>query len=166
MSGSSPTPDGRKGRLPPRWVITAFWHAHRAVVRVTGGRFGLWRPKPNGWGTLRLTATGRRSGQPRTVLLGYFVDGEDLVTMAMNGWGPAEPAWWLNLQANPDATVETRDGVRRVRARRADGAERERLWARWGEIDANLETWAARRPRETAVVVFEPRSDAAPPPAA
>ena len=82
--------------------------------------------------------------------------------MAMNGWGPAEPAWWLNLQANPDAVVRTRDGVRPVRARRAQGQERERLWARWAEIDTNLDDFAARRPHETAVVVLEPRDGAAP----
>ncbi len=68
----------------------------------------------SGWGTLRLTTTGRRTGQPRHVILGYLEDGPNLVTLAMNGWDPAEPAWWLNLQANPEATMETADGhVRR-----------------------------------------------------
>ena len=74
----------------------------------------------------------------------------------MNGWGAAEPAWWLNLQAHPDATAQTRDGARPVRARRAEGSERERLWARWAGIDKNLDAYAARRPAETAVVVLEP----------
>lgn len=134
----------------------AFWHAHRLVLRATGGRVGLWRPKPGGWGALRLTTTGRRSGQPRQVVLGYVEDGDDLVTMAMNGWSPGEPAWWLNLQANPDAVIETRDGVRPVRARRAVGRERERLWARLAEIDHDLDQYAARRPTQTAVVVLEP----------
>ncbi len=146
-----------KARLPPRWFVVAFWHGHRALLRATGGRFGLWRPKPDGWGTVRLTTTGRRTGEPRTVVVGYFEDGPDLVTMAMNGWGPAEPAWWLNLQANPDAVAQTRDGTRPVRARRAEGEERRRLWARWAEIDEHLEEYAARRPHETAVVVLEPR---------
>jgi deazaflavin-dependent oxidoreductase (nitroreductase family) len=72
-------------------------------------------------------------------------------------WGAAEPAWWLNLQADPDATAKTRDGTRSVRARRAQGAERDRLWSRWAEIDTNLDAYAARRPTETAVVVLEPR---------
>lgn len=135
----------------------AFWHAHRALVNITHGRLGLWRPKPGGWGALRLTTVGRRSGRARAVLVGYFEDGDNLVTMAMNGWGEAEPAWWLNLQAQPDTTVRTRDGVRSVRAHRAEGAERQRLWSRWGAIDKNLAEFAARRPRETAVVVFEPR---------
>jgi deazaflavin-dependent oxidoreductase (nitroreductase family) len=146
--------------LPPRWFVVAFWHVHRGLVRLTHARLGLWRPKPDGWGTLRLTTTGRRTGRRRQVLVGYFEDGRDLVTMAMNGWGAAEPSWWLNLQAHPDATVETRDGPRRVRARSAAGAERERLWSRWAAIDKNLEAYAARRPTETAVVVLEPRDGA------
>jgi deazaflavin-dependent oxidoreductase (nitroreductase family) len=133
-----------------------FWHGHRALVRATRGRLGLWRPKPDGWGALWLTTTGRRTGRPRSVLVGYVEDGDDLVTMAMNGWGAGEPAWWLNLQAQPEATAQTRDGPRRVRAHRAQGVERERLWSRWGEIDKNLEHYAARRPSETAVVVLEP----------
>ena len=151
----------RRGRaiLPPRWFVVAFWHAHRALVRTTRGRVGLWRPKPNGWGALWLTTTGRRSGQPRQVLVGYIEDGDNLVTMAMNGWGPPEPAWWLNLQAHPQAVVELAGGDRReVLSRPAAGAERERLWQRWRELDASLDSYAARRPRETAVVVLEPRA--------
>lgn len=131
-------------------------------MRVTGARFGLWRPKRGGWGTLRLTTTGRRSGIPRQVVVGYVEDGRNLVTMAMNGWGPAEPAWWLNLQAHPEAIAQTCDGARQVRARAARGEERERLWSRWAEIDKNLDDYAARRPNETAVVVLEP-CDAAEP---
>lgn len=144
-------------RLPPRWFVLSFWHAHRALLRVTGGRFGLWRPKQGGWGALRLTTTGRRTGKPRPVVVGYIEADGNLVTMAMNGWNPAEPAWWLNLQEHPDALVQTRDGTWTVRARRAEGVERERLWSRWAEVDQGLESYAARRPHETAVVVLEPR---------
>lgn len=146
-----------KARLPPRWFIVGFWRAHRRVVRATGGRRGLWAPRPGKWGALRLTTTGRRSGEPRSVIVGYYVDGPNLVTMAMNGWGAAEPAWWLNLQAEPQAVLELAGGARReVRARAAAGEERERLWQRWRELDRNLDAYAARRPHETAVVVFEP----------
>jgi F420H(2)-dependent quinone reductase len=149
-------------RLPPRWFVVMFWQGHRALVRLTRGRFGLWRPKPDGWGTLRLTTTGRRTGLPRQVVVGYFEDGRNLITMAMNGWGVAEPAWWQNLQAHPEAIAQTRDGVRRVRAHRAQAGERERLWSRWAEIDKNLDAYAALRPTETAVVVLEPRDTAGP----
>jgi deazaflavin-dependent oxidoreductase (nitroreductase family) len=54
---------------------------------------------------VRLTTVGRRSGEPRTVIVGYYEDGPNLLTMAMNGWGAPEPAWWLNLQAHPETVV-------------------------------------------------------------
>ena len=155
-------PDERKTRpprLPPRWFVRFFWSAHRDLYRVTAGRIGLWRPKGNRWGAMRLTAIGRQTGRPRSVIIGYFEDGPDLVTMAMNGWGDGEPAWWLNLQAHPDAEVRLPDGPRLVRARAAAGEERSRLWDRWREIDKNLDAYAALRSTETAVVIFEPRPE-------
>jgi F420H(2)-dependent quinone reductase len=146
-------------RLPPRWFIRLAWSVHRGLYRVTGGRVGIWRPKANRWGTLRLTTTGRRTGRERSVILGYVEDGPNLVTMAMNGWADGEPAWWLNLQAHPDATVNLVDGPRLVRGHAAEGDERVRLWARWREIDANLDAYAALRSSETAVVILEPRPE-------
>jgi deazaflavin-dependent oxidoreductase (nitroreductase family) len=148
----------RGARLPPRWFIRLFWSTHRAVYRITGGRLGLWRPKEGRWGTLRLTTTGRRTGRPRSVIVGYFQDGPNLVTLAMNGWADPEPAWWLNLQTQPEATVELVGETHAVRARAAQGAERSRLWARWSEIDRQLDAYAARRSAPTAVVILEPRS--------
>ena len=84
---------------------------------------------------MRLKTVGRRSGRERHAILGYFEDGPNLITMAMNGWGEPEPAWWLNLQADPDTTVELADGPRAVRGRAATPEERPRLWARWAEYD-------------------------------
>jgi len=104
-----------------------------------------------------LTTIGRRTGDEREVILGYFEDGPNLVTMAMNGWADAEPAWWLNLQAQPDARVVVREGTRLVHARAAQGDERSRLWSRWREIDTGLDSLAALRSSETAVVILEPR---------
>jgi len=151
----------RPARLPPRWIIRTAWKVHRAMYAVTGGRLGLRPQTATTWGMMRLRTTGRRSGKERHVILGYFEDGPDLVTMAMNGWGDPEPAWWLNLQAQPLTTVEVRGGQRRVRGRAATPEERPRLWARWAAYDGpdKLESWAARRSRETAVVILEPVSD-------
>ncbi|MGI8518691.1 MAG: nitroreductase/quinone reductase family protein [Acidimicrobiia bacterium] len=150
--------DARKqqARVPPRWFVRLAWYTHRGLYRVTGGRLGLWRPKGNRWGTMRLTTIGRRTGQSRSVILGYFEDGPNLVTMAMNGWADGEPAWWLNLQAHPVARVSLTDGTRTVRGREAEGEERSRLWARWREIDKKLDAYAALRSGETAVVILEP----------
>jgi deazaflavin-dependent oxidoreductase (nitroreductase family) len=145
--------------LPPRWFVRGAWVAHRAIHRFTGGRRGLAVPKARQIGYLRLTTVGRRSGKRRAAILGYVEDGQNLVTLAMNGWASPEPAWWLNLQSRPDALVELKTGPSAVRARAAVGDERDRLWALlrersgYGDHDA----FAMRRAHETAVVVFEPR---------
>lgn len=143
--------------LPPRWFIHVAWRVHRAIYRFSRGRRGLWPPTARRWGVMRLTCTGRRSGKARSVILAYFEDGADLVTIAMNGWGRPEPAWWLNLRSSPDATVDLVDGPRAVRARVAKGEERTRLWARWRQVQYRLDDHAALRPTETAVVILEPR---------
>ena len=145
--------------LPPRWFVRGAWVGHRAIYRLSGGRRGLWLPRAGKWGTMRLTTIGRHSGKERSAILGYIEDGANLVTLAMNGWAPAEPAWWLNLQAHPDVTVELADGKRAVRGRPAEGVELERLWARFRaqrEWGADVDRFATRRSLETAVVVLEP----------
>lgn len=145
--------------VPPRWFVTTAWKVHRRMVRVSGGRRGLWAPKPGKWGTLRLSVPGRKTGVERGVILGYIEDGPDLVTLAMNGWAAPEPAWWLNLLAHPEAQVDLEDGSRPVVAHAATGEERERLWARWREVNDKLDDFATRRPTETAVVVLAPRPE-------
>jgi len=159
MTKPPPTEPTPRAPLPPRWFIRTFWALHRAVYRWSGGRRGLRRPSETRWGMMRLTTLGRRSGQERHAIVAYFEDGPNLVTMAMNGWGQAEPAWWLNIQAHPDVSVQLLDGPRAVHGRAATPDERPGLWARWATYDGeeNLESWAARRPRETAVVILEPR---------
>ena len=147
----------RVPRIPPRWFVRFAWYTHRALYRVTGGRIGLWRARFDRWGTLRLTTIGRRTQQERSVILGYLEDGPNLVTMAMNGWADGEPAWWLNLQAHPNARVDLADGPRLVKARAAAGAERSHLWAKWRDVEPNLDGYAALRSSETAVVILEPR---------
>ena len=150
----------RTGARPaPRFLLRIFWALHRAIYRGSGGRIGLSRPQAGKrFGMLRLTTVGRKSGQRRQAMVGYYPDGANLVTLAMNGWGRAEPAWWLNLQADPEATVELADGPRTVRAREAMGSERDRLWVAfqdypgWGDVDS----LSQYRLGSTAVVVFEP----------
>jgi deazaflavin-dependent oxidoreductase (nitroreductase family) len=147
--------------LPPRWFIRLAWVVHRAIYRVTGGRHGLRLPTPGRAGMLRLTTVGRRSGKERAVILAYYEDGPNLVTLAMNGWGVGEPAWWLNLLARPEAQATLKDGTRSVRARAAQGEEHQRLWdgfraySGWGD---DINAYARLRPTETAVVVLEPQA--------
>jgi F420H(2)-dependent quinone reductase len=145
--------------LPPRWFVRAAWIAHRAIYSITRGRSGLRRPTAEHWGMLRLRTTGRRSGRERLAILAYIEDGTNLVTTAMNGWADPEPAWWLNLVANPDAGVDLVDGTRLVRGRAASGDERARLWAVLAGYNARRDAYAARRSRPTQVVILEPRTD-------
>ena len=152
----------RKPPQVPRWLVRTIWIGHRAAYSLTRGRFGLRPATSSQWGMLRLTTIGRRSGQSRVAILGFIEDGRNLVSPAMNGWADPEPAWWLNLQANPDTTVELPDGSKRaVTARAATGDERRRLWARLVDLGSSAYTdaSAALRSRETAIVVFEPRLD-------
>lgn len=153
---TEPTP--KKPFMPPRWVARLAWFIHRSLYRVSDGRLGLRPPRPDRFGLMRMTTTGRHTGRERPVMLGYIEDGPDLVTLAMNGWAADEPAWWLNLQAHPDGTVDLVDGPRKVTGRRATGDDRERLWARWQELDDKLDAYASLRPTETTVVILETSS--------
>jgi deazaflavin-dependent oxidoreductase (nitroreductase family) len=148
----------RSPKLPPAWFKHAFWRGHRALYRLSGGRF-LWTPaSKRGWGAAGLTTIGRKSGKERSVIIGYLEDGPNLIALAMNGWDEGHPAWWLNLEAHPDAVVRlARQDPRPVHTRLAAGDERERLWQRWLEIEPEIDTYAHRRSVETPIVVFEPR---------
>lgn len=148
----------RTPRVPPPWFVHTAWRVHRGLYRLSRGRFLWTTSNKRGWGALRLTTTGRKTGQERSVIIGYLEDGPNIVALAMNGWDEGHPAWWLNLEAHPDAVVRLAGGQpRAVRARASAGRERDRLWHRWTAVDPNLETFAVRRSTYTPVVVLEPR---------
>ncbi|HEY7875889.1 MAG TPA: nitroreductase/quinone reductase family protein [Actinomycetota bacterium] len=147
----------RSPRLPPPWFIHFAWRVHRALYRLSGGRFLWTTSNKRGWGALRLTTTGRKSGQERSVIVGYLEDGPNLVLLAMNGWDEGHPAWWLNLEAHPNAVVRIADEEeRRVHALQIVGEERERLWRRWTAVNPQLDGYAARRSTTTPVIVLRP----------
>jgi deazaflavin-dependent oxidoreductase (nitroreductase family) len=145
--------------IVPRWIVRTIWKVHRTLFSATRGRLGLRGAGPGQWGMLRLTTIGRRTGKTRVAIIGFIEDGPNLVTPAMNGWADPEPAWWLNLQANPQATVELTSGVRHVVARAANPDERARLWARYLALGSSAfnDASAALRSSETALVILEPR---------
>ena len=153
----------RPPRVPPPWFVHAAWRAHRALYRISGGRFLWTTSNKRGWGALRLTTIGRKSGQERSVIIGYLEDGPDLVAIAMNGWDEGHPAWWRNLEAHPDAVIRlAHEQPRLVRARASAGEERDRLWKRWVAVDPRLDAYAVRRSTKTPVIVLEPRDDVRP----
>lgn len=128
---------------------------HQWLYVKTDGRIGA---SLAGRPMLLLRTVGRRSGQPRTNALLHIPTGTGWAVFASTGGGPKHPGWFHNLLADPD--VEVQIGRRRipVRARVAEGQERERLWARGNEVnDGSYDTYQSRTDRVIPVVVLEPR---------
>jgi deazaflavin-dependent oxidoreductase (nitroreductase family) len=131
-----------------------FTGLNATIYRATGGRLlGSFDGNP----VLLLHHVGRRSGEPRVTPLLYLGDGEDLVIVGSMGGTPRHPAWVHNLQARPDAEVEVGRERRAVRARVAEGPDRERLWPRLVERYPAFRAYQARTDREIPVVILSPR---------
>jgi F420H(2)-dependent quinone reductase len=124
------------------------------LYRLSGGRVGN---KIGRAPVLLLTTTGRRSGQQRTVPVLYLADGERLIVIGSNAGNVREPAWSLNLKANPDAEVEIGRARRTVRARVAEGDERSELWRRMNEQYEGFDDYETRTSRDIAVFVLDAR---------
>ncbi|MDP9454588.1 MAG: nitroreductase family deazaflavin-dependent oxidoreductase [Actinobacteria bacterium] len=151
---------GSRGRTygrPIAAVQRAATKLHAALFRATGGRVG--GSVPGSGPVLLLTTNGRKTGRERTVPLLYFRDGEDLVLVASNGGTASHPTWWLNLRANPVATVEVGDRRLRVRAREASPEEKGRLWPRLVEMYGGYQGYQEKTDREIPVVILHPEID-------
>lgn len=129
---------------------------HTRVYRLSGGRLGGTFPGGGKPPILLLDHVGRRSGTPRTTPLIYLEDFADLVVVASYGGAPKHPSWWLNLRAAPETTVQVGAERRRVRAREADGEERERLWPRVVGIYLDYAVYQERAARRIPLVVLSP----------
>ena len=142
---------------PPRPVLRILWSLHRGLRRVTGGRIGTRRATGEGLGTLFLHTIGRKSGQSRTNGLFYIVDGQDLIVVASNAGDTTDPAWALNLRAQPAADVEIGGERRSVYAREASAEEVSRLWPRLVAANADYDAYRATAGRRIPVFILEPR---------
>jgi len=105
---------------------------------------------------LLLITTGRKSGKERITPLLYLEDGEDFVIVASNGGTSGHPAWWLNLQAKPEANVEVGGEKVRVRTEETTGEEKRRLWDRVVEMYPTYEDYQRRTDREIPVILLKP----------
>jgi deazaflavin-dependent oxidoreductase (nitroreductase family) len=143
--------------IPPRWLYETGWALHRALFAATGGRLGASSASGDRLGTLFLITTGRRTGAPHRTGLNYLEDGTNLAVVASNAGADRDPAWWLNLRAQPDAEVQIGPLRRPIRARLADVAERQRLWPRFVRATAMYEAYRHAAGREIPVVILEPR---------
>src|SRR5438105_11504595 len=81
----------RPPKHPPPWFVHVAWRVHRALYRLSGGRFLWTTSNKRGWGALRLATIGRKSGQERSVIIRCLEDGPNLVAIAMNGWDEGIP---------------------------------------------------------------------------
>jgi len=138
-------------------IIKTMAAIHEFWYRLSGGLLGgsiMGRP------ILLLTTTGRKTGARRTTPLMYLEDGENLVIIASNGGNPRHPAWWLNLEQNPQAEVQLRSEKRRVKSEEATGEERERLWRAVVEIYSGYEGYQKTTDRQIPVVILRPEAEA------
>jgi F420H(2)-dependent quinone reductase len=139
------------------WPVTRrLMAAHTALYKASGGRIGHTAP---GLPTmLLLDHVGAKSGKRRTAPLLYFRDGDDLVIVASKGGYPKHPAWFHNLKANPETSVQVGRERRAVRARVASEAERERLWPMAVRSYRGYRDYQERsKGRTIPLVVLEPR---------
>jgi deazaflavin-dependent oxidoreductase (nitroreductase family) len=141
-----------------RDVFVRYWTSlHEGVYRATGGRL---LNATLGMLTVELITVGRRSGLPRTTMLtSPWQEGATLVLVASNGGDGRNPDWFHNLVANPDVEVVVVGQRRDLRARVADGDERERLWSKVSRTYPGYRLYQAKTARRLPVVVLEPRPD-------
>jgi deazaflavin-dependent oxidoreductase (nitroreductase family) len=125
--------------------IIAEFHANGGTV---GGPFA-------GAPMLLLTTTGARSGEQRTTPLVYLPDGDRLVVIASKGGAPTHPAWYHNLVAHPDVTVEVGSEMLPVRAAVLSGEERDRLYARQAALRPAFAEYQAKTTRRIPVVALQ-----------
>ena len=125
---------------------------HKCVYRLTGGKIGGRIGKLP---VLLLTTIGRKSGQPRTQPLAYTRAGNGYAVIASKGGAHQHPLWYLNLRANPLAEVRVGRETRKVRARDAEGEERERLWRALADLYPGYDRYAQKTSRRIPVVVLE-----------
>ena len=145
------------GLIDRSWpVLRRLMGAHTRVYRLTNGMIGHEFP-----GTppmLLLDHVGARSGTKRTTPLVYVDDSPNVVLVASKGGHAKNPAWYHNLRANPDTTIQVGAEVRPVHARVASSEERARLWPKAVSFYKPYAGYQKKTTREIPLVVLEPRS--------
>jgi F420H(2)-dependent quinone reductase len=153
MTEKKATPEAKDLSRPANLALKLGTIVHSGVYRATGGKLlGRMGQSP----ILLLNTIGRKSGKMRATPLLYVVDGEDFVIIASKGGTPSNPARYLNLKADPDATVEIRDRKVRVRAEEVDGQEKERLWQQMAEMYPTYDDYQKKTKREIPLLVLHP----------
>jgi deazaflavin-dependent oxidoreductase (nitroreductase family) len=148
----TPPPFPRPGSVGIK-LLNAMTGANVKLYRLSGGRLG---GKVSGAPVLLLDHIGRKSGRRRTTPVLYMPDGDDLIIVASRAGSDSDPAWWLNLKANPETTVQVGSQRRRVLARQATPEEKRRLWPRLVDAYSDYAVYQRRTVREIPVIVLVP----------
>ncbi len=131
---------------------------HVALYRRTGGRIGGHLPGWNQARILLLDHTGAKTGTRRTSPLMYHEDDVTVAVVASKGGQPTHPAWFHNLKANPDTTIQIGSVVRTVRARVATDEERDRLWPKFVAFYPGYDFFQSHaKSRKIPIVILDPR---------
>lgn len=133
---------------------------HLLIYRATGGFLG-GKVRLRTAQILLLTTRGRKTGKARTVPLLTFQDARDWIIIASHGGLDQPPAWWLNLQHDPQALVQIGRRKLRVWAEQADEANRERLWQRFVREFPGYEDYRRRTSRRIPIVILHPADERA-----
>ena len=145
--------DAPQADSPFWWIWERFTSVHATLYRLSRGRVG---GDYNGAPIVLVDSVGRKSGKRRThPLIAREIDG-NLVIVASKGGVDRHPAWYLNLMARPETEANWRGERRRVRAREAEGEERDRLWQQMVEVYRPYAHYQSRTERRIPVIVLEP----------
>jgi len=134
-------------------MLRIFSRIHIFVYRRTGGAIG---GQIYGNRMLLLTTTGRTTGQQRTTPLAYLAAGDAMIIIAGAAGAAKHPAWWLNLVADPHATIQVGPRTLAVVARRAEGADHARLWPAVKKMNPFYGQYELITDRDIPVVILEP----------
>lgn len=141
--------------MPSDFALRTMNTIHRTMMTLSGGMLG-WTA--GNMPVLELTTTGRKSGQRRsTMLTSPWQDGDRMAIIASAGGNDTHPAWFLNLEADPDVEVRTKDRTREMTARITSGEERTEIWEAVAEKYKNYTGYQSKTDREIPVVVLEPK---------
>lgn len=127
---------------------------HAALYKMLGGRMMGAKDEPGG--IVVITTTGRKTGKKRSRPLMHLRDGDKIMVVASAGGDDNHPSWFLNMQANPEVTVQVGDQEATYRARTAEGSERDELYARFVAVHDTFAEYETKTDRVIPVVVMDP----------
>jgi deazaflavin-dependent oxidoreductase (nitroreductase family) len=136
-----------------KWIFKQFMRFQILMYRRSGGkRMGSLRGMP----LLLLTTVGRNTGQQHVAPVMYLRDGGNYIVTASNNGAAKHPGWFVNLQTNPQTTIEVDGMTKSVMAHQASPEEKKRLWAQLVEQAPFFEDYQKKTTRDIPMVILQP----------